>query len=351
MRTFEALVRARLGTESESGRGIMVLDQNFTENQTTGLSYSKDKTEGICLKSDGKDSKAAYWTAHSDDPLRIDSNKGAKGWEEESKDWVHIVVVYSNDGTIRRYRNSKPYGPPFQPSGGARNFNADSCRLLFGVLGFDDAKQDKDSKGKAKNLGGLEIKHARFFTKALASIEVEACYINLVQKYKLKLEEDKTLIPYDLSDEFVDWAVTSDGRPAVMWKNKGEKPQVHIFETVDVRTGLWEGICFVHDFKQSTISLLHNDNKCEEWKAPLGLKQMALPEAWIGTDLQKGSPEAFKGDLKYLMLFSSPPTDDDDGDVYAMYIMDDAESGQLACNGEGGLPAKIERSARMEVTD
>ena len=75
--------------------------------------------------------EAGVWMAGSEGFRRYQSVRG-----EPEKDAmnrvVHVAAAYAADGTIRLFRDGRPYGTPYRSSGPAR-FRAGEARVLFGL--------------------------------------------------------------------------------------------------------------------------------------------------------------------------------------------------------------------------
>jgi hypothetical protein len=70
------------------------------------------------------------WLAGSDVFARTQSLKGPIE-TTSGLEWIHLAVVYEEDGMIRAYRNGKPYGLAYQSTGPVA-FAADQSQVLIG---------------------------------------------------------------------------------------------------------------------------------------------------------------------------------------------------------------------------
>ena len=106
--------------------------------------------------------QARQWIAGSDGFRRTEDVRGP---EESSADQLlHLVIAYDADGTIRMYRNGKPYGTPYR-SAALQTFAAGNWQVLFG-LRHAEADPGKLFKGR--------IRDASVFDYALSADQVAA---------------------------------------------------------------------------------------------------------------------------------------------------------------------------------
>ncbi len=103
------------------------------------------------------------WMAGSEAFVRTKSFN-AHDEEEAEERAVFVCITYAEDGTVRCYRDGKPYGEPFS-SGALRTFAAGESQLVFGLR--------HSPVGAGKMLGGV-IERAALYDRALAPDEVAA---------------------------------------------------------------------------------------------------------------------------------------------------------------------------------
>lgn len=103
------------------------------------------------------------WMAGSEAFIRTKSFN-AFDEEEAEERAVNICITYAEDGTVRGFRDGRPYGEPFQ-SGGTRTYAAGDAQLVFGLR--------HSPAGAGKMLGGV-IERAALYDRALTPDEVAA---------------------------------------------------------------------------------------------------------------------------------------------------------------------------------
>lgn len=105
------------------------------------------------------------WMAGSEYYARTKSFQGPD--EEEAEDRaVQICVTYAEDGTIRGYRDGRPYGDAYA-STGLRTFAANEAEIVFGLR--------HSPVGDGKMLDGV-IERAALYDRALSPDEVAATF-------------------------------------------------------------------------------------------------------------------------------------------------------------------------------
>ncbi|RLT08849.1 MAG: DUF1553 domain-containing protein [Planctomycetota bacterium] len=83
---------------------------------------------------------------------------------EADKQFVHIAIAYDEDGTIRCYRQGRPYGQAYRKSE-LQNFKAGAARIVFGARALPP--------GANYMLAGT-IREARMYDRALSESEIAA---------------------------------------------------------------------------------------------------------------------------------------------------------------------------------
>ena len=116
------------------------------------------------------------WMAGSNGFLRTQSFNGYEE-KEASKYFVHMAIVYQNDGTIISYRNGQPYGAPYK-SNGPITFKAGQTRILFGR---------RQPIGDNRMLAG-QIDAAKLYNRALTPKEIEASATDSITSNQLLAE-------------------------------------------------------------------------------------------------------------------------------------------------------------------
>ncbi len=107
--------------------------------------------------------QAGYWMAGSDHFRRTADFGGTKETAADD-DFVHVAIVYREDGTIVGYRNGQPYGKSYQKPGPVA-FPAGDSQVLFGLR--------HGSPGGNRLLNG-SIDRARLYDRALSHAEIAA---------------------------------------------------------------------------------------------------------------------------------------------------------------------------------
>jgi hypothetical protein len=103
------------------------------------------------------------WEAGSNSFVRTQSFHGEAETQADHRA-VHIAVVWAEEGTIRAYRDGKPYGKPYQTACPPR-FRAGEAEVLFGLR--------HSPPGGNRLLAGV-IRGARLYDRALSDAEVAA---------------------------------------------------------------------------------------------------------------------------------------------------------------------------------
>ena len=111
-----------------------------------------------------------HWISGSNGFART-ADFGDSTAETKQDQWIHLTMVYAEDGTTTLYRDGQPYGKPFQKA--AAVFPAKKSSILFGLRHLP--------AGGNKYLT-VTIDRARFYQRALTADEVAAAAtgINLV---------------------------------------------------------------------------------------------------------------------------------------------------------------------------
>ncbi len=107
---------------------------------------------------------ARHWAPGSDYLKRTRSFDGAEEREAKSN-FVHLAIVYAEDGTITGYRNGVAYGKPYQAA--PATFEAGKAILLFG---------NRHSAAAASQFLKGTIGQARLYDRALTAEEVQASF-------------------------------------------------------------------------------------------------------------------------------------------------------------------------------
>ena len=110
--------------------------------------------------------KPRQWIAGSNSFRRTRDLVGSPDESAGNDQLIHMAITYAKDGTISIYRNGKPYGEPYKPTGpesDLKTYPAGEFFLLF---------------GKRHTTGGRpffhgEIEEARVFNRALSAQEIE----------------------------------------------------------------------------------------------------------------------------------------------------------------------------------
>jgi len=107
--------------------------------------------------------ESTRWMAGSNSFLRT-QDLGAEPETTADKEFVHIAIAWDEDGTIRCYRNGKPYGKPYKKADAA-TFKAGEWRVIFGARALP--------AGSNFMLAGT-IREARMHDRALTEQEIAA---------------------------------------------------------------------------------------------------------------------------------------------------------------------------------
>jgi hypothetical protein len=145
-KTIEAWVR--LSRLEQAGGGLISI-QSGNGGQFDALVYGERES--------------AQWMAGSEGFARYQSVHG--GTESDAIDRpVHLAATYAADGSIRLYRDGRPYGNPYRASGPV-TFPAGETTVLFGLR--------HAPAGGNRMLAGTIVR-ARVYDRALNPAEVEA---------------------------------------------------------------------------------------------------------------------------------------------------------------------------------
>lgn len=88
--------------------------------------------------------------------------------EAAAKEAVHLIMTYAKDGTIRAYRNGRPYGEPIRKSG-AETYRKGEGEILFGLRHGRAAVGNKPLRGR--------ILEARLYDRVLTEKEAGSAYL------------------------------------------------------------------------------------------------------------------------------------------------------------------------------
>ena len=110
--------------------------------------------------------EARKWIAGSDGFRRTQDFDGPSESEATRESELHIAITYSADGTIRGFRNGKPYGKPIRKSE-LVTFRKDDTQILFGLR--------HGNNNPSRMLAG-KILQARLYDRALTSEEIAASF-------------------------------------------------------------------------------------------------------------------------------------------------------------------------------
>ncbi len=109
------------------------------------------------------------WMAGSNGFVRTKDVNGPPEPDASVGKPLHLAAVYAADGSVRLYRNGKPYGTPYTAEGGAASvatYRTGSARLLFGLR----------HTGAANGALTGEIDEARLYSRALTAQEIAASF-------------------------------------------------------------------------------------------------------------------------------------------------------------------------------
>ena len=106
---------------------------------------------------------AGQWLAGSNNFARTRGFGGPVETEANRRS-VHVAIVWSEDGTIRGYRDGKPYGKPYK-SRGVQVFKAGEAQILFGLR--------HAPAGGNRLLAGV-IRRVQLYDRALSDAEIAA---------------------------------------------------------------------------------------------------------------------------------------------------------------------------------
>ena len=149
-KTLEAFVK--LNNLQQSGGAVIGV-------QTLEADTGAQKFDAIVFG----EREPARWMAGSDSFLRT-QDLGAEPETTADKEFVHIAIAYDEDGTIRCYRNGKPYGKPYRKTDAA-TFKSGEWRVIFGARALP--------AGSNFMLAGT-IREARMHDRALTEQEIAA---------------------------------------------------------------------------------------------------------------------------------------------------------------------------------
>jgi hypothetical protein len=135
-----------------------------TLEQGGGAAISVQTTDGVVFDAIVfAEREPRRWMAGSNNFLRTSAFNGVEEAAAE-KQFVHIAIVYSKDGTITAYREGEPYGMGYRP-GDVQSYAAGVTQVLFGLR--------HGSPGGNRLLDG-RIERARLYDRSLTPDEVAA---------------------------------------------------------------------------------------------------------------------------------------------------------------------------------
>ena len=135
-----------------------------TLEQGGGAAISVQTTDGVVFDAIVfAEREPRRWMAGSNNFLRTSAFDGAEETAAQ-KQFVHIAIVYSKDGTITAYRDGEPYGRGYRP-GDLQNYATGVAQVLFGLR--------HGPPGGNRLLNG-RIERARLYDRALTGDEVAA---------------------------------------------------------------------------------------------------------------------------------------------------------------------------------
>ena len=106
--------------------------------------------------------KPRHWISGSDFFNRTDDFADSTP-ETLQDEMLHLVMVYSDEGTTQLYRNGAPYGQPFKKD--RLTFQKDTSQVIFGV---------RHLPGGGNRLLNVSLDQARLYDRALTADEVAA---------------------------------------------------------------------------------------------------------------------------------------------------------------------------------
>ena len=106
-----------------------------------------------------------HWLAGSDNFRRTERLGGPAEAARDGQPVIHMALVYDSEGTIRAYRNGKPYGKAYR-KGSAVSFASGQSQLVFGLR---HGKQVADGRMFRGN-----ILEARLYDRALTGEELQS---------------------------------------------------------------------------------------------------------------------------------------------------------------------------------
>ncbi len=175
----EPIAGARLNTE-----GLVVDGESYVQSEPLGFDLA-DKTLEAWVRLDGLEQRGGgvisvqtkdgatfdaivyaereprRWMAGSEGFRRTESLQGSEE-TEAAEDFVHVALVYRQDGAIIGYRNGQPYGQPYK-SQGLMQFKAGETVVVFGMR--------HSPPGSNKMLRGT-IRRASLYDRALSADEI-----------------------------------------------------------------------------------------------------------------------------------------------------------------------------------
>jgi mono/diheme cytochrome c family protein len=137
-----------------------------TLDQSGGGIISTQTTDGVLFDAIVyAELEPRKWMAGSNNFSRTKSFEGVQE-DRTDGDAIHLVFVYADDGSIRGYRNGKPYGNPYQ-GGGLLQLQAGNWQVLFGL---------RHGEAGGNRLFRGAIHEARLYDHALAEEEIAASF-------------------------------------------------------------------------------------------------------------------------------------------------------------------------------
>jgi mono/diheme cytochrome c family protein len=149
-----------------SAKTLEVWVSPATLDQSGGGVLSTQTTDGILFDAIVyAELEPRKWMAGSNNFSRTKSFEGAVE-DQDAGDSIHLAIVYSEDGSIRGYRNGQPYGKPYQ-GGGLLQMQPGSWQVLFGL---------RHGEAGGNRLFRGAIHEARVYDRALAEEEIASSF-------------------------------------------------------------------------------------------------------------------------------------------------------------------------------
>jgi mono/diheme cytochrome c family protein len=137
-----------------------------TLDQSGGGVLSTQTTDGILFDAIVyAELEPKKWMAGSNNFSRTKSFDGAQE-DLSNGEPIHLAIAYAEDGSIRGYRNGKPYGNPYQ-GGGLLAMQSGNWQVLFGL---------RHGEAGGNRLFRGAIHEARLYDRALVEQEIAASF-------------------------------------------------------------------------------------------------------------------------------------------------------------------------------